>query len=182
MNVDTSDTEDEPTPSVSHRTTAVGRTPSPMAISLDGLPSNLDTTKMFTWTHHNSTSVSAPPTSHVDHVMCPTNGKAITDTLTMSKISRNFSGSPSGSPLVVPPSPLAAAAFESRMNAVEELRLQKAQVQDVARVCNAVAQGDLSQKIMVPVQGMVMVQLQDLIITMVDLVSHFLQKKMHNWR
>ena len=63
------------------------------------------------------------------------------------------------------------------MNAVEELRLQKAQGQDVARVCNAVARGDLSQKITVPVQGVVMVQLQDLIITMVDLVSHFLQKK-----
>jgi len=42
---------------------------------------------------------------------------------------------------------------------VEELNLPKAQVQDVARVCNAVARGDLSQKITVPVQGVVMVQL-----------------------
>ena len=79
MNVDTSDTEDEPTPSVSHRTTAVGHTPSPMAISLDDLPSNLNTTKMFAWTHHNGTSVSAPLTSHVDHVMCPTYGHRYAD-------------------------------------------------------------------------------------------------------
>ena len=63
--------------------------------------------------------------------------------------------------------PLAAAAFESGMSAVEELKLLKAQVQDVARVCNAVARGDLSQKITVPVQGVVMVQLKDVINTMV---------------
>ena len=61
------------------------------------LETNLDTTKMFAWTHHNGTSVSTPPTSHMDHVMCPTYSKAITDTLTMSKISGYFSGSPSGS-------------------------------------------------------------------------------------
>ncbi|KAI6035900.1 hypothetical protein PISMIDRAFT_686167 [Pisolithus microcarpus 441] len=40
---------------------------------------------------------------------------------------------------------LATAAFESGMSAVEELRLLKAQVQDVARVCNAVARSDLSK-------------------------------------
>jgi hypothetical protein len=73
----------------------------------------------------------------------------------------------SSSPLVVPMGPLAAAAFESGMSAVEELKLLKAQVQDVARVCNAVARGDLSQKITVPVQGVVMVQLKDVINTMV---------------
>ena len=66
-----------------------------------------------------------------------------------------FSGSPGGSSLVVPPVPLAAAAFGGGMSAVKELRLLKAQVQDVARVCNAVAHGDLSQKITVPVQGVV---------------------------
>ena len=53
------------------------------------------------------------------------------------------------------------------MSAVEELRLLKAQVQDVAKVCNAVARGDLSQKITVPVQGPVMIQLKDVINTMV---------------
>jgi len=57
------------------------------------------------------------------------------------------------------------------MSAVEELRLLKAQVQDVARVCNAVARGDLSQKITVPVQGVVMVQLKDVINTMVCVMA-----------
>jgi len=85
----------------------------------------------------------------------------------MSRINSSFNGSPSGSPLVVPPGPLATAAFESGMSAVEELRLLKAKVSDVARVCNAVARGDLSQKITVPVQGVVMVQLKDVINTMV---------------
>ncbi|KZP13596.1 hypothetical protein FIBSPDRAFT_753155 [Athelia psychrophila] len=94
----------------------------------------------------------------------------------MSKISSAFTGSPGGSPLVVPPGPLAAAAFESGMSAVEELRLLKAQVQDVARVCNAVARGDLSQKITVPVQGVVMVQLKDVINTMVDKLGQFAQE------
>lgn len=41
------------------------------------------------------------------------------------------------------------------MSTVKELRLLKAQVQDVAQVCNAVARGDLSQEITVLVQGVV---------------------------
>jgi methyl-accepting chemotaxis protein len=56
---------------------------------------------------------------------------------------------------------------------VEELQLLKDQVQDVARVCNAVARGDLSQKITVVVQGVVMVQLKDVINTMVDKLGQF---------
>ncbi|KAK1233995.1 histidine kinase osmosensor [Marasmius sp. AFHP31] len=63
--------------------------------------------------------------------------------------------------------------MESGLSAVEELRLLKAQVQDVARVCKAVADGDLSQKITVPVQGMVMVTLKDVINTMVDKLGQF---------
>jgi methyl-accepting chemotaxis protein len=83
----------------------------------------------------------------------------------------NSSGS---SPMIVNSmGPLAHAAFESGMSAVEELKLLKAQVQDVARVCNAVARGDLSQKITVPVQGVVMVQLKDVINTMVDKLGQF---------
>jgi osomolarity two-component system sensor histidine kinase NIK1 len=35
-----------------------------------------------------------------------------------------------------------------------ELQLQKERVQDVTWVCNTVAQGDLSQKITVPVQAL----------------------------
>ena len=91
-----------------------------------------------------------------------------------SKVAAAFSSTdppPLSSPLVVPPGPLAAAAFESGMSAMEELRLLKAQVQDVARVCNAVARGDLSQKITVPVQGVVMVQLKEVINAMVSFPS-----------
>ncbi|KAJ3855315.1 histidine kinase [Lentinula lateritia] len=69
--------------------------------------------------------------------------------------------------------PLATAALESGLSAVEELRLLKQQVQDVARVCKAVADGDLSQKITVPVQGMVMVTLKEVINTMVDKLGLF---------
>jgi methyl-accepting chemotaxis protein len=71
------------------------------------------------------------------------------------------------------PGLLNAAAFESGMSAEEELRLLKAQVQDVARVCKAVADGDLTQKITVPVQGRVMVQLKVVINTMVDKLGQF---------
>ncbi|KAJ7599415.1 hypothetical protein C8J56DRAFT_1000597 [Mycena floridula] len=69
--------------------------------------------------------------------------------------------------------PLALAAIESGLSAVEELRLLKASVKDVSRVCNAVARGDLSQKITVKVQGTVMVQLKDVINGMVDNLSRF---------
>ena len=75
--------------------------------------------------------------------------------MTISRINNMFSGSPGGSSLVVPPVPLTAAAFGGGMSAVKELRLLKARVQDVARVCNAVARGNLSQKITIPIQGVV---------------------------
>ena len=97
----------------------------------------------------------------------PACGRAIVDTMTMSRIKDSFSGSQSGSPLFVPPGPLTAAAFESGMSAVEELRLLKAQVQDVACICNAATRGDLPQKITVPVQGVAIAQLKDIINTMV---------------
>ena len=59
------------------------------------------------------------------------------------------------------------------MSAVEELRLLKAQLQDIARICTAVAHGDFSQKRIVPVQGVVMVQLKDIINGMVDKLGQF---------
>ncbi|EIM22853.1 hypothetical protein WALSEDRAFT_15956 [Wallemia mellicola CBS 633.66] len=62
---------------------------------------------------------------------------------------------------------------ETPIDPSEELRLLKAQVQDVARVCKAVANGDLSQKIVVPVQGHVMVELKDIINSMVDRLRTF---------
>lgn len=158
-----------------------------MTISLDGLQSSIDPSKVFTRAYgnmkahqavlsqnilnnglssNNTGYNSAPPTAHAQ---CPTCGKSISDPLLLSGNSIGSDLLPlNSSPLVVPMGPLAAAAFESGMSAVEELRLLKAQVQDVARVCNAVARGDLSQKITVPVQGVVMVQLKDVINTMVS--------------
>ncbi|KAF9481492.1 histidine kinase [Pholiota conissans] len=168
-----------------------GANGSGMTISLDGLQSSIDPSNVFTRAYgnmkahqaillqnnlngtspNNAGYNSAPPTAHAQ---CPTCGKAISDPLLLSGNSIGSDILPlNSSPLVVPMGPLAAAAFESGMSAVEELRLLKAQVQDVARVCNAVARGDLSQKITVPVQGVVMVQLKDVINTMVDKLGQF---------
>ena len=148
------------------------RVSSPMTISLDGLQYAVDRSNGSLRTV-NGSSHSAPPTSH-DLASCPLCGRAVSDSITVGRISSAFKTSPSsGSPLVVPPGPLVNAAFESGMSAVEELRLLKTQVQDVARVCNAVARGDLSQKITVHVQGVVMVQLKDVINGMVDKLGQF---------
>jgi hypothetical protein len=49
---------------------------------------------------------------------------------------------------------------DSGMTAEKELELLKAQVSDIARVCKAVAAGDLTQKIIVPVEGHIMVELK----------------------
>ena len=145
------------------------RTPSPMAISLDGIKSSIDPNKFFERDLTDAArTTSAPTTSCADHIVCPTCGRAVTDTYAMNQ--QVFQGSPEGSPLVVPPGPLATAAFESGLSAVEELKLLKTQVQDVSRVCQAVARGDLSQKITVHVQGVVMVQLKDVINTMVCMI------------
>ena len=145
------------------------RSGSPMSISLDGL-SSLDSYRFYARPYSSSTgnlSWSAPSSSHADSVPCPTCGKPLGETTIFTRLHTYTGTGDDSSPLVVPPGPLAAAAFESGLSAVEELRLLKAQVQDVARVCNAVARGDLSQKITVPVQGVVMVQLKDVINTMV---------------
>ena len=154
-----------------------------MTISLDGLQSSIDPSTLFSRAYGNMKAYqaqaaaaaaaarhspiangghnSAPPTTHTH---CPSCGRSVSD----QPILPGYADiSPDSSPLVIPMGPLATAAFESGMSAVEELKLLKAQVQDVARVCNAVARGDLSQKITVPVQGVVMVQLKDVINTMV---------------
>lgn len=74
------------------------------------------------------------------------------------------------SPLLVSQA-LAGTVIESPMAAAEELKLLKSQLGDIARVCNAVARGNLSHKITVPVHGVVMVQLKDVVNTMVSLPS-----------
>ncbi|KAF8523467.1 putative nik-1 protein (Os-1p protein) [Hysterangium stoloniferum] len=139
---------------------------SPMSICLDDLPPILD---LSAKPNGSAIPLSAPASSTQGvEYFCPSCGRC-SGKLSMKKSTI----SPTGSPLVVPPGPLSAAAFESGMSAVEELKLLKAQVQDVARVCKAVALGDLSQKITVPVQGIVMVQLKDVINGMVDKLSQF---------
>ena len=57
-----------------------------------------------------------------------------------------------------------------------ELKLLKTQVQDVSRVCQAVARGDLSQKITVPVEGNVMIQLEEVINTSTSSVSNCMMR------
>ncbi|KAL4267524.1 hypothetical protein AB1N83_001077 [Pleurotus pulmonarius] len=59
------------------------------------------------------------------------------------------------------------------MSQAEELKLLRAQVLEVAHVCNAVAIGDLSQKITVPSQGSSMVQSKDAANKMVDNLRQF---------
>jgi methyl-accepting chemotaxis protein len=145
------------------------RTASPMTISLDGTFDGINRTSGQA-RGGNGASSSAPPTSHLDYIPCPICSRPVSD---IGKITTVFKPTATGSPQVLPPGPLTTAAFESGMSAVEELRLLKAQVQDVARVCNAVACGDLSQKITVPVQGVVMVQLKDVINGMVDKLGQF---------
>lgn len=78
------------------------------------------------------------------------------------------------------------SAGETGMSAEKELELLKAQVQDIARVCKvsypmlpaaadaqAVATGDLTQKIIVPVKGQAMTELKDIINSMVDRLKTF---------
>lgn len=132
----------------SHVVQLSDRSVSPIAISLDGLQSAVDRPKGLLHEYGGS-SLSAPPTPHSDLVSCPPFGSAVSD------------------------SPFANAAIESDVGAVEELRLAKTQMSDVARVCNAVAHGDLSQKITVHVHGAFMVQLKDIINGMVDKLDQF---------
>lgn len=141
--------DDDRTMSASHESTVVSHTASQM------------------------TSFSTPPISQADHIVCPTCGNTIIDTIAQINTPPNFAVSPSYLPLIVPPTLLSTEPTEPALPTLEELRLLKAQLGDVARVCNAVARGDLSNKITVPVQGTVMVQLKDVINTMVCITSSF---------
>lgn len=142
---------DNETSSLHKRATA--RSASPMRIPIDGMPNH----KL----HDGDGADWAPPQppEAQAHTFCPACGRTLSE----------FSQMALSSPMIIPPNgALAAAAFESGISAVEELRLLKAQVQDVARVCGAVACGDLSQKITVPVHGDVMVKLKEVINSMVS--------------
>ncbi|KAK0194850.1 hypothetical protein F5146DRAFT_1023091 [Armillaria mellea] len=125
----------------------------------------------------NDTPILSTPLVEVpiaDTMQCPRCGVWTTDSETIHRISSSSIHIPPGSPSVVASGgPLDTAARVSGMSAVEELKLLKDQVQDVARVCNAVANGDLSQKITVDVRGEVMIKLKDAINTMVERLGQF---------
>ncbi|KAF5368030.1 hypothetical protein D9758_004333 [Tetrapyrgos nigripes] len=63
------------------------------------------------------------------------------------------------------------AAQDRGSSAVEELRLLKQQLKEVTLVCKAVTDGNLTQKIIVSVEGMAMMSLKDVVNTMVDKFS-----------
>ncbi|PBK60059.1 hypothetical protein ARMSODRAFT_966454 [Armillaria solidipes] len=156
-------------------TTTSARAPAaPTSINLDDLSSSNSAPSFF----HKNIPVHAadvsPASPVAEFVYCPTCSTRITDSDDVKRMS-SFGIKPSpNSPLIVAPSgPLATVAVESGLSAVEELKLLKDQVQDVARVCNAVANGDLSQKITVEVRGAVMVSLKDAINTMVEKLGKF---------
>ncbi|KAI0072317.1 hypothetical protein K474DRAFT_1728124 [Panus rudis PR-1116 ss-1] len=133
-------------------------TTTPMNINLNGVQNPLN----------DSSKVSNGAVEH--HLTCP--HCVLTIDVGSTPVPVEAKPEPMSSSLVVP----AAAAYESGMSAVEEFKLLKAQVLDVARVCNAVARGDLSQKITVPVQGVVMVQLKEVINTMVNKLGQFAEE------
>lgn len=67
-------------------------------------------------------------------------------------------------PTSIPRGPLAMADDDDDdggLSAVDELRLINSLVSDIARVCQAVTRGDLSQRITVPSQGAVMTKFKD---------------------
>ncbi|KAK7692991.1 hypothetical protein QCA50_004633 [Cerrena zonata] len=133
--VDVETVESETTPSAPTQHTA-NSSSNPMTINLDGVPNPLDRTCL--------------PNGNEHHVTCPHCGHGFTFNTSNSTTVELITGEPLSSPVVVPPSPLAAAAYESGMSIVEEPKLLKQQVQDVSRACNAVARGDVSQKITGP--------------------------------
>ncbi|KAG9053354.1 hypothetical protein FS842_008318 [Serendipita sp. 407] len=145
------------------------RAPSPMSISLQGINNRRPPHQQQ---HPSAVSPDSRSPTHSPYV-CANCRRSFSYRSTSQSFTHPILPSPNGSPLVVPPGPLSTAAFESGLSAVEELHLLKAQVQDVARVCKAVANGDLTQKIEVGVQGPVMVQLKDVINTMVDKLGQF---------
>ncbi|KAJ7714293.1 hypothetical protein B0H14DRAFT_3015318 [Mycena olivaceomarginata] len=58
------------------------------------------------------------------------------------------------------------------IDAPEELRLLKERIHDVSRVCSALAVGDLTRRVTVPVQDEGMVKLKEITNTMTDTFGH----------
>lgn len=97
-----------------------------------------------------------------EHCACPTCGHPIADSTGDSSVDFAVSRQSASDEdsLSHPPIP---TAFESEMSAAEELKLLKTQIQDVRRVCEAIARGDFSQNVSVPVQGDDMIQLKEVV-------------------
>ena len=111
--------------------------------------------------HPLSSSLSTPPAMATrSHANVNPNAHSI---LTTSNGASVLTGGPGA----------AGWSGESGMTAEKELELLKAQVQDIARVCKAVATGDLTQKIIVPVEGQAMTELKEIINSMVDRLKTF---------
>jgi hypothetical protein len=91
----------------------------------------------------------------------------------VSQVEKDVPVVPVETPLVVPPDLLCAAETDMAMDPVEELRLIKAEISDVVRVCNAVANGDLSHRVYVAVNGPFMTQVKDVVNSMVDRLDIF---------
>jgi len=119
----------------------------PLATSLSTPPAQLSTIRPLTTSSLN-------PTPH--SIITTSNGASV------------LTGGPGAASWSV-----RGAVGESGMTAEKELELLKAQVQDIARVCKAVATGDLTQKIIVPVEGQAMTELKDIINSMVDRLKTF---------
>ncbi|EJT98286.1 hypothetical protein DACRYDRAFT_118989 [Dacryopinax primogenitus] len=163
------------TPAVEGQATVPARGPSepkatPMHIDLGNLPPSITPEDVAKRTLRTP----IPPTYHhcpaCGHIMSP---PSILSGLLHARVSSN------DSPLVIPPGPLSVAAFERGMDAVDELKLLKAQVQEIARVCMGVAQGDLSKVITIEVQGPVMSELQDSVNEMVGTLKAFADQVTH---
>lgn len=111
-------------------------------------------------------SVTATAAATYEH--CPTCGNAsIREPLFL----HNIAGVPDTySPPAVPSASIAEGNVEDEMNTDEELKMLKTQLSDVARVCDAVSRGDLSQKITTAVNGAVMIQLKETVDNMVRFI------------
>lgn len=88
-----------------------------------------------------------PSSKSTNGSSCPTCHRSFRDSLPITPMNHLTISRPSSS-------------ADSPMSAETELDLLKAQVQDIARVCKAVALGDLTQKIIVPVKGQEMIELK----------------------
>ncbi|KAL1410625.1 histidine kinase osmosensor [Vanrija albida] len=117
--------------------------------------------------HHQRPAKTPPPLDTNHSSICPTCARSI---VPISTPTQPFSALDLSSPRVINKW---SSTADTALSADKELELLKAQVQDIARVCKAVATGDLTQKIIVPVEGQAMTELKDIINSMVDRLNTF---------